>query len=56
MIFDKKIEEFGENNNVEIILNTDEILIKGLEIKDGHLQSIKQNLLILILTLNQEIE
>ena len=37
-------------------MKKEEILIEGLEIKDGHLQSIKQNLLILILTLNQDIE
>jgi len=31
-------------------------MIKGLEIKDGHLDSIKLNLIILIQTMNQEIE
>jgi hypothetical protein len=31
-------------------------MINGLEIKDGHLDSIKQNLIILIQTMNQEIE
>ena len=51
-----KINEFAKNNYVEVVYKENKILLKGIEIKDGHLQSIRQNLLILILTFDQVVE
>ena len=39
-------------NQVEISYLENKIMIKGLEIKDGHLDSIRQNLIVFIQTLN----
>lgn len=50
----KKIDEFSIKNKVEIIFK--EIIIKGIEYKEGHLNSIKKDFLDLIKNMNEQAE
>ncbi len=50
----KKIDEFSIKNKVEIIFK--EIIIKGIEYKEGHLNSIKKDFLDLIQNMNEQAE
>ena len=50
----KKIDEFSIKNKVEIIFK--EIIIKGIEYKEGHLNSLKKEFLDLIQNMNEQAE
>ena len=50
----KKIDEFSIKNKVEIIFK--EIIIKGIEYKEGHLNSLKKDFLDLIQNMNEQAE